>query len=245
MTTKRHSANINTVHSPGVVHRLQLPLVQQQPNNNMLGRNRKVRIHQAPPGHYQSPPPPKMLPHESSSSSSSNYNRRSYIPSSVEFVKGTSRSIHPNEGEGHHLDHNHPTGPSEPIPITRIPPTSQELEDQARSADSTSQYDWATWKMYALISAARGCRAVALSSATCGSGDYTSRRLDRMLNHQQQQDSSSQTSVGGNIYSSSSHHHHHHEVAGDIMTFHNSLPAAAATADEDANHDGVFALDML
>lgn len=49
--------------------------------------------------------------------------------------------------------------PSQPIPIKKCRLSPQELEDEA-SADSASHYDWATWRMYTRITAARRLRPV-------------------------------------------------------------------------------------
>lgn len=66
-------------------------------------------------------------------------------PTSVEFVEGLqSRS-------------------SQPIPIKKCRPSPQELQDEAASADSTSYYECATWRMYNRITNARHLRAISTS----------------------------------------------------------------------------------
>jgi len=45
--------------------------------------------------------------------------------------------------------------PPSPIPINISPPSPQEIEDEARSAESVIQYEWSTYHMYNLISNAR------------------------------------------------------------------------------------------
>mmetsp|Transcript_9352 Transcript_9352/g.21097 ORF Transcript_9352/g.21097 Transcript_9352/m.21097 type:complete len:163 (-) Transcript_9352:394-882(-) len=62
--------------------------------------------------------------------------------------------------------------PSQPIPIKKRRPSSQELEDEATSADSASQYDWATWRMYTRITDARRLRAVSKRSCSIMTQDY-------------------------------------------------------------------------
>ncbi|KAL9185981.1 hypothetical protein ACHAXT_005219 [Thalassiosira profunda] len=71
-----------------------------------------------------------------------------FVPSSVEFAP------------------NPPKEPSQPIPIARrrMSPQEREMEDLQSSADLASQYDWATWQMYARITAARRLRAAASRS---------------------------------------------------------------------------------
>lgn len=53
----------------------------------------------------------------------------------------------------------HMSQPSQPIPIKNFGPCRQDLEDELLQADSSSHYDWATWRMYERITNARRLRA--------------------------------------------------------------------------------------
>ncbi|KAL7535944.1 hypothetical protein ACHAWF_005317 [Thalassiosira exigua] len=87
--------------------------------------------------------------------------RRS-IPTSVDFAQGhCSKGALPKKSQ--QLD----TQPSKPIPIKHRRRDLQELEDEAFTATSSSHYDWATWRMYNLITDARRLRA--LSRSNCSS----------------------------------------------------------------------------
>ena len=67
---------------------------------------------------------------------------RRIIPTPVEFVKGR---------DAQELQ----SRPSQPIPIKKCRTSPQELEEDAMSADSSTHYDWATWRMYTRITTAR------------------------------------------------------------------------------------------
>mmetsp|Transcript_28169 Transcript_28169/g.48607 ORF Transcript_28169/g.48607 Transcript_28169/m.48607 type:complete len:156 (-) Transcript_28169:351-818(-) len=71
---------------------------------------------------------------------------RRFIPTSVEFVKGR---------DAQELQ----SRPSQPIPIKKCRTSPQELEEDAMSADSSTHYDRATWRMYTRITTARRHRA--------------------------------------------------------------------------------------
>eukprot|EP00579_Thalassiosira_antarctica_P022476 CAMPEP_0201988080 /NCGR_PEP_ID=MMETSP0904-20121228/92132_1 /ASSEMBLY_ACC=CAM_ASM_000553 /TAXON_ID=420261 /ORGANISM="Thalassiosira antarctica, Strain CCMP982" /LENGTH=156 /DNA_ID=CAMNT_0048542217 /DNA_START=509 /DNA_END=979 /DNA_ORIENTATION=+ len=71
---------------------------------------------------------------------------RRFIPTSVEFVKGR---------DAQELQ----SRPSQPIPIKKCHASPQELEEDAMSADSSTHYDWATWRMHTRITTARRLRA--------------------------------------------------------------------------------------
>ena len=80
--------------------------------------------------------------------------RRS-IPASVEFIRVGERPLH-QEVEPRELQDQQS---SQPIPIQKRGSTPQDIEDEVHSADSTSHYDWATWRMYERITTARRVRA--------------------------------------------------------------------------------------
>ena len=75
------------------------------------------------------------------------------IPASVEFIRG-GRPLHQEEPRELQDQQS-----SQPIPIKKRRPTPQDIEEEVNSADSTSHYDWATWRMYERITTARRLRA--------------------------------------------------------------------------------------
>eukprot|EP01083_Nonionella_stella_P101961 289676_1 len=79
------------------------------------------------------------------------------IPESVEFIQGRQQEG-PSSSKMIH------SRPSQPIPIKKRRPSPQELEEDVHSADSSSHYDWATWRMYERITNARRIRAVSRNS---------------------------------------------------------------------------------
>ena len=73
-----------------------------------------------------------------------------------------------------------PTSP--PIPINISPPTSQEIEDEARSAESVIQYEWKTYHMHSLISNARLRRCYERISRSCCSPSEAAASRHELMN---------------------------------------------------------------
>ena len=76
--------------------------------------------------------------------------RRS-VPASVEIVNGADAYLTQSI-------------PSQPIPIKKFRPSARELEEDATSTNSSTHYEWATWRMYDRITSARRLRAFSRSS---------------------------------------------------------------------------------
>eukprot|EP01083_Nonionella_stella_P078922 216266_1 len=76
------------------------------------------------------------------------------IPSSVEFTNGRQPESYLSSQMRMRS-----SPPSAPIPIKKRRPSPQELEEDVHSANCSSHYDWATWRMYERITTARRIRA--------------------------------------------------------------------------------------
>ena len=72
--------------------------------------------------------------------------------------------------------------PSPPIPINICQPTPQEIEDEARSAESVRQYEWSTYHMYNLISNARLRRCYDRISRSCSSPSEAAASRHELMN---------------------------------------------------------------
>ena len=72
--------------------------------------------------------------------------------------------------------------PSPPIPINISPPSPQEIEDEARSAESVIQYEWSTYHMYHLISNARLRRCYDRISRSCSSPSEAAASRHELMN---------------------------------------------------------------
>jgi len=71
--------------------------------------------------------------------------------------------------------------PSPPIPINISPPSPQEIEDEARSAESVIQYEWSTYHMHSLISNARLRRCYdKISRSGCSPSEAAASRHELM-----------------------------------------------------------------
>ena len=135
------------------------------------------------------------------------------IPVSVEFVNGLdpARELQLQSRS------------SQPIPIKTCRPSAQELEEEAASADSATQYDWATWRMYSRITAARRLRAVT--------------RTDYPVQHQHQ-------SIEGTQDYHSFAQERMDNPEESVVSHHGHLGQQPSPEEEDAD-DGVFAFDAI
>mmetsp|Transcript_21835 Transcript_21835/g.40107 ORF Transcript_21835/g.40107 Transcript_21835/m.40107 type:complete len:157 (+) Transcript_21835:335-805(+) len=135
---------------------------------------------------------------------------RRFIPTSVEFVKGR---------DAQELQ----SRPSQPIPIKKCHASPQELEEDAMSADSSTHYDRATWRMYTRITTARRLRAFSRS-------DYSVHQQQHMI-ITQGLDDIAQEQV----------HYQAEHVISHIPHSRQRQPSSG----EELSDDGVFTFDVI